>query len=449
MFMNRALLAAAVLLGMFAIPQLAGAARATPSPFHDGEGLSVVSATPDGARLWRLVVSTTALSQPVHVNVLLPENYATSSVRYPVLYLFHGTSGGADDWLTSGNAAAATDAYPMIVVMPDAGFNLDGGGWFTNWTDQKTHLGASNWETFHVEQMVPWIDANLRTIATRSSRAVAGLSQGGFGAFSYAARHPDTFASAGSFSGAPDISSNPVALAGAATIIEATAFGLDGVEPDAMFGDPVLNNINWQGHNPATLVTNLAHTALALWSGDGVPGKLDNPSVQIVQDALIEGAAHASSFFFAQAARTAHVAYTFDDYGSGTHSWPYWQRDLTQFLPTVMTTFDHPQPTPTSISYRSIDKSWTQWGWTVVNTRAAGEAFSGLVGASAHGFTVTSPSPTTITTPLLYRPGDRYRVTAVHGSAPSVVVASPSGQLTVAVTPTGTDASVTVTLVRS
>jgi pimeloyl-ACP methyl ester carboxylesterase len=328
----------------------------------------------------------------VHVNVLLPEGYATSSVCYPVLYLFHGTSGGADDWLASGNAAAPTDAYPMIVVMPDAGFNFDGGSWFTNWTDQSTHLGASNWETFHVDQLVPWVDANLRTVATRSSRAVAGLSQGGFGAFSYAARHPDTFAAAGSFSGAPDIASNPVALAGAGTIIEATAFGLDGVEPDAMFGDPVLNNIDWQGHNPATLVTNLAHTTVELWSGDGVPGKLDNPW-----------------------ARTAHA---------------------------------HPQPTPTSISYRSIDKSWTQWGWTVVNARSAGEAFSGLVGASAHGFTVTSPSPATITTPPVYTPGDRYRVTAVHGSAPAVVLASASGQLTVAVTPTGTHASVTVTLVR-
>jgi hypothetical protein len=114
-----------------------------------------------------------------------------------------------------------------------------------------------------------------------------------------------------------------------------------------------------------------------------------------------------------------------------------------------MITFDHPQPTPTAISYRSIDKTWTQWGWTVANTRSAREAFSGLVGASAHGFTVASPSPTTVTTPPVYTPGDRYRVTAVHGSAPAVLVASPSGQLTVAVTPTSSNASVTVTLVRS
>ncbi|MDT4938001.1 MAG: hypothetical protein QOG80_1672 [Pseudonocardiales bacterium] len=336
----------------------------------------------------------------------------------------------------------------MIVVLPDAGVDGNGGSWFTNWMDQRTHLGASNWETFHLDQLVPWVDDNLRTVATRAGRAIAGLSQGGFGAFSYAARHPDMFAAAGSFSGAPDIASNAVALAGAATIIGATAIGLDGVEPDAMFGDPLLNNINWQGHNPASLVTNLADTTLELWSGNGVPGALDTPSVAIISDALIEAFAHESSVFFVQAARAAHVAYTFDDYGSGTHSWPYWTRDLAQFLPMVMNVFNHPQPTPQAVSYRSIDKTWTQWGWTVANTRASTQAFSGLVDASAAGFTVASPSRTTVTTPPAYLPGARYRVTAMHGTAPVTVVASPTGRLTVAVLPAAGRSSVTVTLAR-
>jgi hypothetical protein len=106
--MNRAVVAWVVLLGLFAVPRLVATADVTPpSPFHSADGLSVVSATPDGARTWHLVVSTPALGEPVRVNVLMPEGYAASAARYPVLYLFHGTSGGADDWLTSGNAAAA------------------------------------------------------------------------------------------------------------------------------------------------------------------------------------------------------------------------------------------------------------------------------------------------------------------------------------------------------
>lgn len=447
--MIRAAVAATLLAGLLVVPGLSGTAQADPAAFHSGDGLTLVSATPDGTRTWHLVVSTPALSRPVRVNILLPEGYADSPARYPVLYLFHGTSGGADDWLNSGNAAAATDPYPLIVVMPDAGYNGNGGSWFTNWFDQHTPLGVANWETFDIAQLVPFIDDNLRTITDRSGRAVAGLSAGGFGAFTYAARHPDMFSSAAAFSGAPDIASNPVAQAGAAGIIDATEVGLDGVEPDAMFGDPVVNRINWQGHDPATLVTNLGHTALALWSGNGIPGPLDSPSVQIVQDALVEGAAHASTLFFAQEARKAHVAYVLDDYGRGTHSWPYWTRDLAQFLPPLMAAFAHPQATPTTISYRSIDKTWMQWGWTVVNRRTAAQAFSGLVNASAGGFSVSSPTATTVTTPALYTPGDHYRASAVGGSAPATIAVSPSGELTVPVTPAVGHSTVTITLVRN
>lgn len=442
--------ASAAALAATTVSLTAGAphALADAPSFHSGSGLSVVSAAPDGSRIWRLVVATPALSQPVRVNVLLPAGYSDSTARYPVLYLFHGTSGGADDWLNLGNAAAATAPYPMIVVMPDAGYNGNGGSWFTNWVDQHTALGVANWETFDIAQLVPFIDGNLRTITDRTGRAVAGLSAGGFGAFTYAARHPDMFVSAASFSGAPDIASNPAAQAGAAAIIGATEVGLDKVEPDAMFGDPLLDRINWQGHDPATLVTNLAHTTLALWSGNGVPGPLDTPSVSIVQDALVESAAHASTLFFAQVARQAHVAYTLDDYGAGTHSWPYWTRDLAQYLPLLSNTFAHPQPPPTSISYRSIDKIWTQWGWTVANARVAAQAFSGLVNASAAGFTVTSPNRTVITTPPSYTPGDHYQVRASGGTAPATVTVSAGGQLTIPVTPAAGRSSVTVVLTR-
>jgi S-formylglutathione hydrolase FrmB len=446
--MMRSLAAAVLLSGVLVAAPLTSTASADAPAFHSGDGLTLVSATQSDARTWHLVVSTPALSQPVRVNVLLPVGYADTTTSYPVLYLLHGTSGGADDWLASGNAEALTAPYPMIVVMPDGGYRNDGGSWYTNWVDQQTKLGASNWEAFHIGELVPWTDDNLRTIANRSARAIAGLSMGGFGSFSYAARHPDMFASAGSFSGAPDIASNPIVLAGANGIIQATAVGLDGVEPYAMFGDPALYNINWRGHNPASLVTNLSDTALDLWSGNGVPGPLDTPSAHIVQDALVEGAAHESSVSFTQVARRAHIAYFFDNYGNGTHSWPYWTRDLSQYLPAVMATFDSPAPPPSAITYRSIDKSWTQWGWTVANVRTKRWAFSGLVGASASGFTITSGSSTRVTTPPLFAPGDQYRIATIGGSAPKTVAVSITGQLTVPVTPALAHYAVQVTLTR-
>src|SRR5438067_10948106 len=141
--------------------------------------------------------------------------------------------------------------------MPDAGFDGDGGSWFTNWVDTSTQLGPSKWETFHVSQLIPWVDAKLRTVAERRGRAVAALSQGGSGSMTYAARHPDTFVAAASFSGAPEIDRDRDVLVGATAVIEATAYGLDHVQPEAMFGSRVTHEINWQGHDPATLKAHL------------------------------------------------------------------------------------------------------------------------------------------------------------------------------------------------
>jgi hypothetical protein len=330
--------------------------------------------------------------------------------------------------------------------MPDAGYNSDGGSWFTNWVDQHTALGRADWETFHINQLIPWIDANLRTIADRSARAVAGLSQGGFGSFSYAARHPDLFVSAASFSGAPDIASNVVAKVGAEAIIAATATALDGVQPNAMFGDPVLDDINWRGHNPASLVTNLTDTSLDLWSGNGLPGPFDTASAATVQDGAIEAVVHASAVFFTQAANAAKVPYYFDDYGPGTHSFPYWSRDLVQYLPRLMATFSDPPPSPTSISYKSVDTTWTQWGWTVTTARPAAQAWSELDAASATGFTLLDPNQAVVTTPATYRPLGTYRVSALGGTAPASVTVDPNGRITLTVKPALGQVRVVVTL---
>ena len=411
--MRRAVLVLVLFLSAF-VP-VTSATSVAPLAFHAGHGITVVSATQSDSRTWRLVVSTAQLSRPVRVNVLLPDAYSATAARYPVLYLFHGTSGGAADWLAAGHAEAATAALPLIVVMPDAGYDNNGGSWFTNWVDQQTPLGTANWETFHVAQLIPWIDANLRTIADRSGRAVAGLSQGGFGSTSYAARHPELFDSVASFSGAPDIDSNLIARAGASVIIDATAAALDGVEPDAFFGSRLTHEINWSGHNPATLVANLRGMSINLWAGNGIPGPLDTPDSQTPEAALVEAIVHASTHYFANAASKANVPYRLDDYGRGTHTWPYWARDLTQYLPRLMRTFAHPPAAPARMSYLSVDATWSQWGWTVTNHRSAAQAWSRLSGADASGFTLAGTGSATVRTPAVYAPGVTYRIGGVPG----------------------------------
>lgn len=429
-------LTALLMLGaaLVAAPGTPAYARQAPA-LVDGHGIHVVSAEADGDRLVRVVVSTKALERPVRVNVLLPDGYAGSGRQYPSFYLFHGTSGGADDWLGPGEAPQATAGRDLITVMPDAGYHSNGGSWFTDWVDQETELGAAKWETFHVDQLVPWVDDNFRTVDDRSGRAIAGLSQGGFGAYTYAARHPDLFVAAGAFSGAPDIARHPVAKAGGSAVISGTMTGLNGVQPYAPFGDPVADDVIWQGHNPATLVTNLRDTDLQLWCGNGEPGPYDDAEPNPASVA-VERFTYQSTTFFAEAATASGVDHTFHDYGAGTHTWPYWARDLREWLPHVEQVFAQDRRDPATISYRSIEKTWRQWGWRVATRREAPHAWSGLRNASAKRFTL-SGGPAVVTTPGEYRPGHTYLLRYGLGDGPKRVVADERGRLRAVVRPGG------------
>lgn len=417
------------------IAAVTGPAHATSGTglaFHDADGIHVVSVKQLDGRDYNVSVLTAALGRPVDVRILVPAGYgADPAERFPVLYLFHGTSGRASDWIDMGSAEQSTAGLPLITVMPDAGFDGDGGGWFTNWVDTKTALGPSQWETFHINDLVPWVDANLRTIASRDGRAVAGLSQGGFGSTTYAARHPDMFVSAASFSGAPDIDFNPAVAAGATAVIDATEVGLDQVEPDAMFGDRVTDEINWQGHDPADLVTNLEGMSLWLFTATGLPGPYD-PKTPNPAAMGIEFATHESTEGFVARAAQEHVAVHLVDYTYGTHSWPYWARDLRQYLPPLMALFAHPPAAPSTVSYMSVDKDWAQWGWSVAWQRGAAQQWSALSGASRHGFNLSGSGVATVVTPAFYRSGQAVRVT-VGGAPPVVVRAGSDGRLTVVV----------------
>ena len=440
----RRLLSALLLtaLGATAAPAVAAPSAPPTVHFRDTRGIHMVSVERLDARQYAVRVLSPALGRPVDVRVLVPRHYdPRASRRYPVLYLFHGTSGRASDWVQSGGAEATTERLPLITVMPDAGFDGDGGGWFTDWVDTKTALGPSKWETFHITDLVPWVDANLRTIANRSGRAVAGLSQGGFGSTTYAARHPDMFCSVASFSGAPEISRDPDVTVGATGVIYATAYGLDGVEPTAMFGDRVTDAINWQGHDPAYLVDNLRATAIHLWTATGVDGPYDpqpNPGAS-----GIEFMTHASTVHFHDHLVEADVPSDYHDYVYGTHTWAYWTRDLQEYVGPMMRDFAHPT-TPPVTTYTSIDRSWSQWGWSVSFARTAAQQFSELSNGGSPGFTLTGSGTATVTTPPYYRPGSRLEVGI--GAAKRNVTAGRDGRLRLSVPLGAATSTVNVTV---
>jgi S-formylglutathione hydrolase FrmB len=371
---------------------------------QDADGIHVLSVKQLDSRLMASSVETSALPGPANIRILLPTGYAAHPRRrYPVLYLLHGTSGGASDWTTMGDTQQTTAGKPLIVVMPDIALNDDGGGWCTNWPD-----GAYRWEMFHVDQLIPWVDNNLRTIATRAGRAIAGLSQGGFCSMSYAARHPDLFSIALAYSGVPDIYYDSDARSGASAIINATEVGLDRVAPGSMFGDLATNGINWAAHDPATLAQNLRLTKMYLYWGNGLPGSYDsspNPSGSAIE----AGVWRDNNDFEARVHALGIPAY-FDGYGNGTHTWPYWARDLRWSIDTMLADLAHTVPAPAAITYTSAENQYSVYGWTVATHRIARE-FSTLRDAGQTGFRLAGSGSATVLTPAAYKPGTRYRVT--------------------------------------
>jgi S-formylglutathione hydrolase FrmB len=400
---RRVVTAAALFCALVALTPAAGAAG-----FQSAHGLHVLSVRWLNSRLATVRVKTAALPAPADIDIRLPKSYRAHPTRhYPVLYLLDGTSGRASDWTRLGHAQRTIGARQLITVMPDITLNGNGGGWCTNWPD-----GAQRWETFHIQQMVPWVDLNLRTVAQRRGRAIAGLSQGGFCSLSYAARHPDLFSIALGYSGAPDIYYDPDARAGAMAVINATEVGLTHVPPDTFFGSPATDAINWAAHDPATLAENLRWTRMYMYWGNGKPGPYDSPGSS-GEPNFIEGLIWGDNNDFQARLNALQIPAYFNDYGDGSHSWPYWARDLRWSIGRIMFDFDHPAPAPRQFTYTSADNDYSVYGWRVRMHRRARE-FSTLAGADSRGFDLSGSGSATILTPARYRPGSRYRV-AISG----------------------------------
>ena len=262
------------------------------------------------ARLQDWTLRASALDGVTGVRILLPTGYgADPRRRYPVLYLLHGADSDYRSWTRYGDAEAITAHVPMIVVMPDGGTM----GWYTDWYagDKPVHPA---WETYHVGELVPWVDAHFRTIAARRGRAIAGLSMGGYGALSYAARHPEAFAAAASFSGALEIGSE-------------TAWGPRSENP-----------ARWRAHLPISLAGRLRSLALLeLRTGNGRPGPLDARGTEPSCGACrLERFLRPANVRLHQRLRRLGIPHVWDDDGPGTHDWPYWRRDLRETLPGMM-----------------------------------------------------------------------------------------------------------------
>jgi len=274
------------------------------------------------------------------VRIYLPPSYvANSAKRYPVLFYLHGLGGDEKNWTASGKLDAAMDSLIVtgtaeaIVVMPDG----DDGWWTT--ANMFADVPACRADTTRKESAatycVPWlhyddyvardlvtyIDRKYRTLQTRNSRGIAGLSMGGYGAITIALAYPDVFAAAASHSGVmsprylgPKPFVAPPTYAGDSIGLRTAAGGLWRTQRVA-FG---LDSMGWIARDPARI----ALRAKTLQKGPLPALRLDCG----VSDTYIQ-----ENRDFHATLTALGVSHEYAEW-PGLHDWIYWRAHVPESL---------------------------------------------------------------------------------------------------------------------
>ena len=168
---------------------------------------SLMQAT--GTELRDQTIKSTVLGRTMKYSVYLPKGYDKSK-EYPVLYMLHGANGSNNDWLNGGkiNANASTAASDgtapeMIVICPDCGGD--------NFYCDNYKGNDIKYMTYFFTEFLPTVENLYAVKKDRASRAIGGLSMGGFGSLYYGLLHPEMFSyvyacsPATSIDGAPNL----------------------------------------------------------------------------------------------------------------------------------------------------------------------------------------------------------------------------------------------------
>lgn len=228
------------------------------------------------------------------MRVIVPEK---RSGPFPVLYLLHGLSDNHTAWTQQTNIVRYVEWLPLIIVMPNGER-----GWYTDSACQE----FGKYESNIIEDAIPFVNATFRTIPMRSSRGIAGLSMGGYGAVKLALKHPDLFCATVGYSGAYDV----VALA----------------EPDTDRARELKAILGNEGRQIGESIFSLAEKL----------NPSDAPAIHLscgTEDGLIENSRKLHRHL-----DEVGLAHEYFEH-PGEHDWRYWNRHILEGLNFVMQVF--------------------------------------------------------------------------------------------------------------
>jgi enterochelin esterase-like enzyme len=211
-------------------------------PAHD-QDFYALKDVPHG-HVQQILFPSTSTKTSRRAFVYTPPDYEKDpSKRYPVLYLQHGWGEDETAWSVQGHANLIMDnliaegkVKPFLIVMtygmtndirpggpPRGGAAAapagrgPGGAAATQPTTRRAgglaNFNIAPFQTVLVDELVPYVDANFRTLADQPHRAMAGLSMGGMETKRITLANLDKFSHIGLFSGGTitpdDVSKTP------------------------------------------------------------------------------------------------------------------------------------------------------------------------------------------------------------------------------------------------
>jgi S-formylglutathione hydrolase FrmB len=189
------------------------------------------------------------LKHSVHYCVYLPAGYDTGAAKdpaqkYPVLYFLHGLGDNEQTLFNSGGWTLLDDLRrqhkmgEFLIVAPEGGRTF-----YINSAN-----GSVRYSDFFLQEFIPLIETKYRIAKGRNSRAITGISMGGYGALRFAFAHPEMF-SAVSAQSAALITESPQELD------TATRSGSPmGKMLAAVFGSPI-EAAHWKENSPFVLAS--------------------------------------------------------------------------------------------------------------------------------------------------------------------------------------------------
>lgn len=332
-----ALSAAAVTAGVLvAAPAGAEPAPAAPSAQQPAPAAAPPAPAAQQARVTKtfwytdrrvaLWVYSPAMNTEIQVQILLARDWwAKPKAKFPQLTMLDGLRAQDDQsgWIINTNAVDFYKDKNVNVILPIGGES----SFYTNWKEPDKGKNYQ-WETFLIHELPPIVEGDWRSTDVRG---IEGLSMGGSAAMMLSARNPGFYKFAASFSGILQLTSSGMP--------QAIQFALrdgGGYDSEKMFGQP--SDPAWKEHDPYLLADKLQGTSLYISSGNGVVGPHDKPSdipllATNYSGVGLEILSRVTSQQFAMKLNQKGIPAQAVYRPSGTHTWPYWEFEMTQAWP--------------------------------------------------------------------------------------------------------------------